>query len=103
MDRSLPEDEQDVIREVLASNEAQLLSYHKLRSRKAGSDRHVDLHMVVHRDLSVAQAHDLCDVIEKQLSTKLGSVTVNLHVEPCIGECQVCEPDPGSAHEARTL
>ena len=104
LDRRLPDDEQASIRAVLDSHHAQLLSYHKLRSRKAGSDRHVDLHLVVHRDLSVAQAHELCDTIEDQLEKRLGSVTVNLHVEPCEGECDVCEPPPpGATYDPRPL
>jgi cation diffusion facilitator family transporter len=105
-DRSLPEPEQETIKTILddrTSNEDLMVGYHDLRSRKAGSDKHVDMHVVVHRTASVAEAHDLCDDIEQQLSEGAGVRTVVLHVEPCDPNCEVCEcpfPDPAGAQAA---
>ncbi|MHB1133342.1 MAG: cation diffusion facilitator family transporter [Chloroflexota bacterium] len=96
LDRSLPEEELERVRGVLASHGAELVDFHKLRSRKSGSDRHLDLHLVVHRDLSVGEAHALCDRIEADLAQQLGSVTVNLHVEPCVDNCDICDPETGA-------
>ncbi len=103
LDRSLPAGEQSTIKEVLARHDARLVGYHNLRSRKAGSDRHVDLHLVVHRELSVSQAHDLCDDIEGSLKDRLGSLTCNVHVEPCPeGDCAVCDLSTGAGCASTT-
>lgn len=94
LDRSLPAEEQASIRELIESHNGHgglLVGFHGLRSRKAGSDRHVDLHLVVHRSASVAEAHDLCDHLEQHLENDLGVRTVSLHVEPCKPVCEVCD------------
>lgn len=93
-DRSLPEEEQASIKSILerhSNHNGLLVGYHDVRSRKSGSDRHVDLHLVVHRSASVADAHDLCDHIEEHLENEAGMRTVSLHVEPCDPICEVCD------------
>ncbi|MHB1005331.1 MAG: cation diffusion facilitator family transporter [Chloroflexota bacterium] len=93
-DRSLPEPEQANIKTILddrTTSDEIMVGYHDLRSRKAGSDKHVDMHVVVHRTASVAEAHELCDDIEQQLSHEAGVRTVVLHVEPCDSDCAVCD------------
>ncbi|MDA8219373.1 MAG: cation diffusion facilitator family transporter [Dehalococcoidales bacterium] len=94
LDRSLPAGEQQVIRDILDRRNGEVIGYHNLRSRKAGPDRHIDLHLMMHRQLSVGEAHEVADEIEGEIKKALGaSSTVNLHVEPCEGECEVCDAD----------
>lgn len=90
LDSSLPLEEQALIREALEGHSEEMVGYHKLRSRKAGGERHVDLHLVVKPDISVQESHALCNHLEGHLETALGPASVNIHVEPCNRDCESC-------------
>lgn len=87
MDTSLPPDEEAVIRGILDEHRDVIVEYHALRSRKAGPSRFVDLHLVLHRTLSVGQAHELCDHLEEHIEQALPGSDVTIHVEPCPPDC----------------
>lgn len=94
LDTSLPQEEQALIREALETHKPDVVSYHRVRSRRVGAERHVDLHLVVRRDATVQQSHDLCDHLEDHLRDALGtSTSLGIHVEPCRGECGECHFD----------
>ncbi|WP_034638617.1 cation diffusion facilitator family transporter [Desulfofalx alkaliphila] len=83
LDTSLPAEDEEVIHKLLKGHERQYVSYHKLRTRKAGSHRHVDLHLVVPRCRTIQEAHQLCDAIESEIEKELPLSTVLIHSEPC--------------------
>ena len=56
--------------------------YHKLRARRAGSRRHVDLHVMVDADLTVTEAHDIAEHIEEDIRACIPNTDVLVHVEP---------------------
>lgn len=87
LDVSLPEDEEKIITGIIASQKNGALSFHKLKTRKSGSERFVEFHLVVKQDLSVKAAHDICDDITLQIREKLPNVIVMIHTEPCTEEC----------------
>lgn len=93
LDASLPEEEQAVIREVLDRHKGDMVGYHEIRSRKSGSERHVDLHLVMNRNVTVKESHDLCDHLEGDLQRELGTVSLNIHVEPCAPDCKICDEE----------
>ncbi len=93
LDTSLPLEEQAAIHDVLDRHNDNVLGYHRVRSRKVGSERQVDLHLVVRRNATVQESHSLCDHIEEHLEDALGSATINIHVEPCEADCERCFPD----------
>jgi cation diffusion facilitator family transporter len=82
MDAALPADEiaraEAAIRAALPEGS----SYHALRTRKAGSRRFVELHVLVPGGMSVAASHELCDRIEDALAAALPRLAVTIHVEP---------------------
>ncbi len=82
VDRSLPPQEVHQIEELLKQHYPQIANFHRLRTRKAGSDRQIDLHLVVPGELSVAEAHKLCDHLESDLRQALPGADVMIHVEP---------------------
>lgn len=92
LDVALPEDEEAEINNALAMIHSELIvGFHQLRTRKAGAERYVDMHLVVPRDLSISQVHDLCDQIEKEIEDRLPLVHVLVHAEPCQNEdCPSC-------------
>jgi cation diffusion facilitator family transporter len=93
VDARLPEEEEKIIKEVLAAHEGKYVQYHALRTRRSGPDCHVDLHLVVPKDQVISLTHEICDSIERDLQEKLPGVNVLIHAEPCRpagGECENC-------------
>jgi len=87
IDIRLPQSELDLISELL-NNEPRVLSHHRLRTRRSGIVRNIDLHIVVPREWSVVQAHELADDLEKTIRHRLSPAEVVIHVDPF---------DPGKA------
>jgi len=94
VDVSLPDEEREIIAEVLLLHANEFVEFHELRTRKAGSERHVDLHLVVAKYTSIVDVHELCDLIEQEINMKLNGTHVLIHAEPCStreAECPVEE------------
>lgn len=81
-DYRLPDDDERAIRDVLNDHNAAFIEYHDLRSRHVGSKHEVDLHLVVPRDMSVSDAHDLSSHLEDEIVGALPHTDVVIHVEP---------------------
>jgi len=92
LDRALPTDEEEQIMEALQLVRPDgLVGFHELRTRRAGAARYVDMHLVVPRDLSIAQVHTLCDLVELKINERLPMVNVLVHAEPCEDDdCILC-------------
>ena len=91
MDARLPEAEEEKIRGILSEHYLQFASFHELRTRRSGSDRFMDLHLVVSRNLTVNEAHNLSDHLEADLSAEFLRSSITIHFEPCDEECAKCE------------
>ncbi len=90
MDTKLPEAEEEAIRSTVMEHSGQVVGFHKLRTRKAGGQRHIDLHLVVPQNVSVYEAHRVCDHLEQDIGRRLQSANVTIHIEPCTVECDHC-------------
>lgn len=91
LDFGLPKGEESIILNVLKKYSSEFVEYHKLRTRKSGSDRYVDLHLVVPKDKHIETVHSLCDRIEEDMQKALSGVHVLIHTEPCGGRCEELE------------
>ena len=94
LDVRLPDQEEDIIKEVLQSYSGSYVDYRRLRTRKAGSQRHIDFCLIVPRGEQILSAHSLCDSIEQDLRRKLPRMEVVIHAEPCLpkkGDCEICK------------
>jgi cation diffusion facilitator family transporter len=81
LDVSLPEKEIGAIRQIIEKHCSGNISFHDLRTRKAGNYKYVDFHLNLPPDLTVKQAHDLCDTIENDIRASFSSIEVTIHVE----------------------
>ena len=81
MDTKLPRSDVDRVRKVLDS-EPGVLGYHRLRTRKSGSVRHVDAHVQMDDDMTLREAHDLTERVEDRIRQELPNTEVTLHTEP---------------------
>ncbi len=87
IDVKLSEAEENIIRSSIMEYSGEVVSFHALRTRKAGSQRYVDLHLVMPKNASVEEAHRLCDELERDIKKRLPHTSVLIHVEPCSEEC----------------
>jgi cation diffusion facilitator family transporter len=81
MDYQLPEAEVKQITQIL-DTETRIQSWHDLRTRKSGSYRHVDLHIVLRSDSSLMEAHEIADDLERRISGSLRAAHVVIHTDP---------------------
>ncbi|MBU5611654.1 cation diffusion facilitator family transporter [Geomonas azotofigens] len=93
LDVKLPEEEEAVIHDVLEDYREHLIEYHKLRTRKSGHLRYVDMHLVVPRQMTVEAAHALSHEITAEIERRLPYSHILVHLEPCPGGCDRCTVD----------
>jgi len=81
MDRELPDEERKRIREIaLAHPEVHAL--HDLRSRRAGTDTFIQLHIELDGKLTVEQAHEISDAVEEEIRAAFPNAEVIIHQDP---------------------
>ena len=91
VDIRLPEAEEVEIKSCIMEHYSELVSFHELRTRKAGSWRYIELHLVMPKNASVEEAHRMCDHLEQDIEKRLHhNSSVTIHIEPCSIECDQC-------------
>lgn len=58
------------------------VSYHDLKTRKAGNYRFVDFHIEMPSEMQLANVHEFCDRIETRLMREFRNIKVSIHAEP---------------------
>ncbi|MFC1900692.1 cation diffusion facilitator family transporter [Chloroflexota bacterium] len=91
VDTRLPEAEEELIILTIKEHTTQLAGYHKVRTRKAGSQRFVDLHLLLPKNITLEEAHQMSDHLEGDIMDRLPESSVTIHLEPCDTECADCE------------
>jgi len=94
VDKSLPDAEIKLIERIIKDHQTEVLNFHRLRARKMGSERQIDLHMVVPRNLSIKEGHDLVDHLERDIKKDLPKSVIVVHIEPCDANCERCKMTP---------
>jgi cation diffusion facilitator family transporter len=82
LDESLPRDEIRLIEDVIRHSFSEVAGFHRLRTRKAGSRRHIDMHLTMDRNLPLWRAHEIADEVEQAIEASLPNVDVLTHIEP---------------------
>ena len=102
LDVSLPHKDVEWIPGFVRERWPAVRSFHRLRTRKAGSTRFIDFHLAVDDDMSVGEAHELGDDIVVAIKERLPDSRVYIHVEPCAYQCpESCESGCSVPAEAR--
>lgn len=82
MDEALPDIELQALRQAATTLLPEHVELSALRTRKSGHRRFVDGNLLVPGELSVADAHELCDRIEDAMRATLTACDITLHVAP---------------------
>jgi len=94
VDEAPPSEELDRIEVVIATLRAdapEVAGYHKLRARRAGARRHIDMHLQFHSGTTLERAHALAHRLRDAIEAEIRSAEVLIHLEP---ESSVHETDP---------
>lgn len=83
LERALPDDLCSTIIQIIQNN-AKVLNYHKLKTRRIGNAIAIDVHIILNRNLTFVEAHDVTAEIEAKLKEEFGQqqLYVNIHAEP---------------------
>lgn len=87
LDTSLGRADEQLIGKYVEEQYPKVLSYHKLRTRKSGSQRFYEFHLVVVPEMSVKESHELGDRIVARVKGHYPDAKVVIHVEPCDKKC----------------
>lgn len=82
LDEAVPDDDLTRIRAIIAENADGAIEAHDLRTRHAGRMTFVDFHLVVKGTMTVTEAHDICDRLERALKAEIEDALISIHVEP---------------------
>ena len=85
VDEAPPTDELDRIEAAIASERAhhpEIAGYHKLRARRVGAHRHIDLHLQFRSGTTLEHAHTVAHHVRGAIERELPGCDVLIHVEP---------------------
>ena len=83
VDEALPDEELAAIRRAIEEHGApEVAGFHKLRARRAGSRRYVDLHVQFREGTTLRRAHELTHQLQGAIQARLRDADVLIHLEP---------------------
>ena len=83
VDEALPEAELDAVRHAFEEHGAEELEgFHKLRARRAGSRRYIDMHVQFEDGTTLRRAHELAHELQADIRSRLRGADVLIHLEP---------------------
>jgi cation diffusion facilitator family transporter len=82
MDKSLSDEDHELIVTVLKEYESDEVKFHALQTRESGRFRFISMHVLVPGAWSIQRGHDLSEEIEAKIIEVLPHATVSTHVEP---------------------
>lgn len=83
VDETLPGEEMDRIEAAIAAARTQeVAGYHKLRARRAGARRYIDLHVQYRSGTSLERAHELSHALRDAIEATIPRAEVLIHAEP---------------------
>ncbi len=82
MDQAASPEIESRIRSAIASNGGGALQAHDIRTRQAGRALFIEFHLVVPGEMSVNEAHEICDRLEDAIEREIEGSEAVIHVEP---------------------
>jgi len=81
MDRELPDDERARIAKI-ATAHPRVAGFHDLRTRSAGLDTFIQIHIEMDGAITLDDAHEICDAVEADIMAAYPSAEVMIHADP---------------------
>ncbi len=81
MDRELPEDQRERIREIALAHD-QVVDVHDMRTRSSGVHSFIQLHMELDGELTLLKSHAIADEVEAEICRAFPGAEVLIHQDP---------------------
>ncbi len=82
LDTSLPSEDIEIIKTVLSKySPDKIILYDNLKTRKSGSEKLIEFTLIMPGELTLTEAHQICDQIEDELKALMPNTFVNIHAE----------------------
>jgi cation diffusion facilitator family transporter len=81
LDLALPAHDVSHIAAIIQKHCTNDMSFHNLRTRKAGNYKYIDFHLNLDPNITVREAHKICDQIEENINSEFDHSEVTIHVE----------------------
>lgn len=81
MDRELPDTDRDRIKEIVRTHR-EVMSLHDLRTRMAGVNTFIQLHIELDPDIKLVRAHEISDAVEADILAAFPRAQVIIHQDP---------------------
>ncbi len=82
MDKELPGEYVSQIVHIIVNHSDEVRSFHKLRTRHAGSIKFIEFHVVLNHKLTFVESHELAEEIIKEIEAVIPNSEVTVHVDP---------------------
>jgi cation diffusion facilitator family transporter len=82
LDQALGPGDEASIKQVLDRYRSEKVDFHAVRTRQSGKRAFVSLHMLVPPTWTVRMAHELAEIVEREIIDGLPSASVITHIEP---------------------
>jgi divalent metal cation (Fe/Co/Zn/Cd) transporter len=76
--------------ENILNKQKEIISFHKIQIIRGTENDDIKMHLIVDKDLSIQNSHELCHRLESTLQEAYGSCNVDIHFEPCGKDCKIC-------------
>lgn len=83
-DASLSDEDEERLGRIFCAH-SEVLGFHCLRTRKSGSYRLLDVHILFDGAMPLSKVHEICDELEKKVHEEFGAFDVLIHAEPAEG------------------
>ena len=81
LDRELPEEDRQRIKDVVVTHPG-VKGIHDLRTRSSGAAQFIQFHLELDAEISLVEAHEICDAVESDVQSKFPGAEVLIHADP---------------------
>jgi cation diffusion facilitator family transporter len=83
IDERISDEEIEIIKKTVAKHRDVCIDVHEIRTRRSGKIKHIDFHLSMPDNITVKEAHDICDKIEIEIGERIRNTKVLIHAEAC--------------------
>jgi len=76
--------------ENILNKQKEIVSFHKIQIIRGADNEDIKMHLIVDKDMSIKNSHELCHRLKLNLEEVYESCNVDIHFEPCEKDCKIC-------------
>jgi ferrous-iron efflux pump FieF len=81
-DHEIDKEQRKKIEDILNAAQKPVTGWHLLRTRRSGTQIHIDFHLVFNDTISLMKAHDEAEKIEKNIQKEIPNAVLLVHLDP---------------------